>query len=222
MDSGSGAQSSCQSVTSSIPWDHYSGQYCLMSSLTLMLGQSALSASLPTPQFDRWECGRWEQLIRWRTSVFNGPSAGWRRGMTLISRRSTTANALSCFWRGIILFNIRGWRMAVWKRLCKRAGGPRDPVDKVNMSQGCALAAEAAIGMPGCISNAAASGLREVILPLSSVLVGLNQESCVQLWAPQLQKNVHQVEQVQQRISKMSGGVGASEVQRKAEQAGCV
>jgi len=90
------------------------------------------------------------------------------------------------------------------------------------MSQGCALAAEAAIGMPGCISNAAASGLREVILPLSSVLVGLNQESCVQLWAPQLQKNVHQVEQVQQRISKMSGGVGASEVQRKAEQAGCV
>lgn len=57
--------------------------------------------------------------------------------------------------------------------------------------------------MPGCISKAAASGLREVILPLNSALVGLNQEYCVQLWT----SHIDQLEQVQQRISNISRGL---------------
>lgn len=77
----------------------------------------------------------------------------------------------------------------------------------MNMSQGCALAAKAAIGMPGCTSKAVVSGLREVILPLNSAPAGLNQEYCVQLWAPQRKKNIDQLEQVQQRISKISRGL---------------
>ncbi|KAK4816685.1 hypothetical protein QYF61_019921 [Mycteria americana] len=75
------------------------------------------------------------------------------------------------------------------------------------MSQGCPLAAKAAISIPGCISKAAASGPREVILPLNSALVGLNQEYCAQLWAPQCRKNIDQLEQVQQRIGKISRGL---------------
>ena len=63
---------------------------------------------------------------------------------------------------------------------------------KGNMSQGGALAAKAAIS--SCISKAAASGLREVILPLNSALVGLNQEYCVQFWGPQYKEDIDQLE----------------------------
>ena len=49
-------------------------------------------------------------------------------------------------------------------------------VDKnLNMTQGCALAAEAANGILGCISKSVASRSRGEILPFNSALVRLHQ-----------------------------------------------
>lgn len=58
--------------------------------------------------------------------------------------------------------------------------------------------------MLSCISKAAASRLREVIFSLNAAPVRLNQEYCVQFGPPQCKKNHRTMEQVQQRICKIS------------------
>jgi len=53
------------------------------------------------------------------------------------------------------------------------------------MTQQCALTAQKASHLLGCIPSSVASRLREGILPLCSALVRPHWESCVQLWSSQ-------------------------------------
>ena len=76
---------------------------------------------------------------------------------------------------------------------------------KLDISQKYVLTAEKANCVLGCIKRRVVSSLREVILPLYSVLVRPHLEYCVQVWNPQYRRDTDLLVHVQRMEPLLRG-----------------
>jgi len=74
---------------------------------------------------------------------------------------------------------------------------------KLDMNQQCALMAQKANRILGCIKRSVASRAREVILPLYSALMRPHLEYCILMWSPQYRRDMDLLECIQRRATKM-------------------